>query len=163
VQHAKLAVEASFDPGSILILENGDKVEFDGDILRVVDQVDNKEIYFSSSVHYEVSGEVIDERDLMSREGIVVITFTIDKKNKIIAGPIFNSKACTFSKNREWRAFCMMNTQPIIDSVEELFTHNPNTNLNECEKVVKNYMEKIIRQQIGKRPTLLVHADKVGA
>jgi hypothetical protein len=56
-----------------------------------------------------------------------------------------------------------MNTQPIIDSVEELFTHNPNTNLNECEKVVKNYMEKIIRQQIGKRPTLLVHADKVGA
>jgi len=162
VKHAKLAVETGFDPGSILILDNGDLVELtDNDIVKVVEQIPYEEVLYSALDHYELEDHIIKARDVISREGIVIISFAINKNKKIISGPVFSAKACTFSKNKEWRAFCMFNTQPIVEAVENLYTGKPSASLEECEATIKNLMDKVIKQHIGKRPELIVVANQV--
>lgn len=162
VKHAKLAVETGFDPGSILILDNGDLVELtDTGIVKVVEQIPYEEVLYSALDHYELEDHIIKARDVISREGIVIISFAINKNKKIISGPVFSAKACTFSKNKEWRAFCMFNTQPIVEAVENLYTGKPAASLEECEATIKNLMDKVIKQHIGKRPELIVVANQV--
>lgn len=162
VKHAKLAVETGFDPGSILILDNGDLVEFaDNNIVKVIEQIKYEEVLYSTLDHYELEDHIIKSRDVISREGVVIISFSINKNKKIVSGPVFSAKACTFSKNKEWRAFCMFNTQPIADAVENLFTGKPSATLDECENIIKNLMDKVIKQQIGKRPELIVVANQI--
>jgi ribonuclease J len=162
VKHAKLAVETGFDPGSILILDNGDLVEFaDNNIVKVIEQIKYEEVLYSTLDHYELEDHIIKSRDVISREGVVIISFSINKNKKIVSGPVFSAKACTFSKNKEWRAFCMFNTQPIAEAVENLFTGKPSATLDECESIIKNLMDKVIKQQIGKRPELIVVANQI--
>jgi ribonuclease J len=162
VKHAKLAVETGFDPGSILILDNGDLVEFaDNNIVKVIEQIKYEEVLYSTLDHYELENHIIKSRDVISREGVVIISFSINKNKKIVSGPVFSAKACTFSKNKEWRAFCMFNTQPIAEAVENLFTGKPSATLDECENIIKNLMDKVIKQQIGKRPELIVVANQI--
>lgn len=162
VRHAKLAVETGFDPGSILILDNGDLVELsDTGVVKVVEQIPYEEILFSTLDHYELEEHIVKARDIISREGVVIISFSINKSKKIVTGPVFSAKACTFSKNKEWRAFCMVNTQAIVEAVENLFTGKPSATLEECEKIVKDLMDKTIKQHIGKRPEIIVVASQI--
>jgi len=162
VRHAKLAVETGFDPGSILILDNGDLVELsDTGVVKVIEQIPYEEILFSTLDHYELEDHIVKARDIISREGVVIISFSINKSKKIVTGPVFSAKACTFSKNKEWRAFCMVNTQAIVEAVENLFTGKPSATLEECEKIVKDLMDKTIKQHIGKRPEIIVVASQI--
>ncbi len=163
VKHAKLAVETGFDPGSILILDNGDVIEFaENNVVRVIEQVPYEEILYSMMDHYVLEEHLVKARDVMSREGVVIVSFSLNRKNKkIVAGPLFSAKACTFSKNKEWKAFCMFNTQPIVEAVDALYSGKPEATIQECEEIVKNHMQKVIKQQIGKRPELIVHASQV--
>ena len=161
LRHAKLAVDTGFDPGSIFILDNGNILEFEEDTVKVIGSMQLDEVLFSVRDSLEISEDVIKERDQMSREGVVVVSFALNKKKKMVSGPVFSTRACTFSKNKEWRAFCMFNAQGIVDAINSLFDSNPDATMQECEQVVKSFMDKLVKQQIGKRPMLFVHGTQV--
>ena len=161
VRHAKLAVDTGFDPGAIFILDNGDQIELkDGD-LQVSGQIPTGEILFSDSQDFQVDTKIVKERDALAQDGIVTVSFSLNKKKDLVSGPIFSAKACTFSNNKEWRAFCLMNTQEIVHEVETLSEENPKANIEEFQDLVREKMSHLIKTQIGKKPSVVVLANQI--
>jgi len=162
IRHAKLAVDSGMDPGSIFILDNGDQIELKEGNLRVVGHIDTGEILFNDSQDFHVDNKLIKERDSLAREGIVSVSFSISKKNnKVVSGPVFSAKACTFSNNKEWRAFCLMNSQDLIDAIEIYGEENPGADLEAFQVVAREHMNRIIKTQIGKKPAVIVLANQI--
>jgi ribonuclease J len=161
IKHAKLAVDTGFDPGSIFILDNGDQIHLNKGNLEVNGHLNTGEILFSDSQDFQVDNKIIKERDALAQDGVVTVAFTINKKKKVVSGPVFSAKACTFSSNKEWRAFCLMNSQDIIDEVENLSQDNPNAGIEDFQDLVREKMNHLIKTQIGKKPSVVVLANQV--
>ena len=161
VRHAKHAVEVGFDPGSIFIIENGDRIQIKSGNAAIIDQIDTGNILFSDSKDFQVDNKIIKEREALARDGVVLVAFSLNKQRKVVSGPVFSAKACTFSNNKEWRAFCLLNTQDIIDSIALLTEDQPKSTVEDYQNLVKEHMNRIIKTQIGKKPSVIVLANEV--
>lgn len=162
IRHAKLAVDSGMDPGSIFILDNGDQFELKDGNLKVTGHIDTGEILFNDSQDFHVDNKLIKERDSLAKEGVVSVSFSINQKTKkVVSGPVFSAKACTFSNNKEWRAFCLMNSQDLIDAIEIYGEENPKADLDAFQDVAREHMNRIIKTQIGKKPAVIVLANQI--
>ncbi len=160
-RHAKLAIDTGFDPSSILMISNGDVLELYNSRLQIVGQIEIGEILVNHKQDFHLDDKIIKEREAIALEGVVTISFSINKKKRLVAGPVFTARACTFSRNKEWKAFCLLNTPEIIRSLDNLSTENPKANIEDYQRVVREYMNKVIKQQIGKKPAVIVFANEV--
>lgn len=161
VQHAKLAVDSGLDPGSIFILDNGDQIEIADGNLRVTGHINTGEVLYTDSQDFHLDTKVLKERDALAKEGVVTLSFAINKKNKVVSGPSFSARACTFSNNKEWRAFCLMNSADIIDAIEQVPIENPKANIDDFQNAAREYLNRIIKTQIGKKPSVIVLASQI--
>lgn len=161
VKHAKLAVETGFDPGAIFILDNGDQVDISNSRVEVSAHIETGNILFTDSQDFHIDTKIIKERDNLAKEGVVTVAFSLSKKRKVVSGPVFSAKACTFSNNKEWRAFCLMNSQDIITAIENLSEDNPKASIEDYQSTVREHMNRIIKTQIGKKPSVIVLATQV--
>lgn len=161
IRHAKLAVETGFDPGRIFILSNGDQLQFKNGEAYVESHIDVGDVLFNHAQDFHVDEKIIKEREQISKEGVVIVSFSLNKKREVVAGPVFTARACTFSKNKEWRAFCMMNTPSIIDVIQDTSMRSKNPEIEDYQNEVRDYMNKVIKSQIGKKPSVIVFANQV--
>jgi len=164
VRHAKLATETGFDPSAIFILDNGDTVkmsnhgEFD---IEVSGSIETGDINFNHKQDFHVDDKIIKERESLSQDGVVMVSFSLNKKKKVVSGPVFSARACTFSGNKEWKAFCLVNTPDLVDALDQVTADDPGAELEDYQKTTRDFMSKIIRQQIGKKPSVIVFANEV--
>jgi ribonuclease J len=161
IRHAKLAVETGFDPSRIFILSNGDQLQFKNGEVYVESHIETGDVLFNHSQDFHVDEKILKEREQISKEGVVIVSFSLNKKREVVAGPVFAARACTFSKNKEWRAFCVMNTPSIIDVINDTTMRNRAPALEDYQNEVRDYMNKIIKTQIGKKPSVIVFANQV--
>lgn len=161
VRHAKLAVETGFDPGSIFVLDNGDQIEIKNSNFQIKSHINVDQILFNDQQDFQVDTKIVKERESLAKEGLVTIAFAINKKNKVVSGPIFSARACTFSNNKEWRAFCLMNSQDLIRAIEAHGEENPSADIEAYQNVAREFMNHIIKTQIGKKPSVIVMASQV--
>lgn len=161
VRHAKLAIDTGFDPGAIFLLDNGEQVRLTDGKLELKGKVDTSEILFSDSQDFQVDNKIVKERDGLAQDGVVTVAFTINKKKKVVSGPVFSAKACTFSTNKEWRAFCLMNSTDIVDEIENLSEEKPKATIEDFQDLVREKMNHLIKTQIGKKPSVVVLANQV--
>ncbi len=162
VRHAKLAVDTGFDPASIFMLDNGDVFDLSkGKGFQIVGKAPVGEVMFNHLQDIDIDDKIVKERETLSMEGVVTIAFSLDKKGKIISGPVFSAKACTFSKNKEWRAFCMIHTQDIVDNVHQISLDKPAAGNEDYQKIVHEHMAALIRTQIGKKPSISVIVNRI--
>lgn len=161
VKHAKLAIESGFSAGAIFMIENGDIVELKDKEIEVVGKVETDEIMFNENQDFHIDEKILKDREVLSLEGVVVVTFALNKQKKVVAGPTFAANACTFSKNKEWRAFCLMNAQIVLDTINQLTADNPKASTDDYQNVVRDYMNKTIKRQIGKNPSIMVFANQI--
>jgi ribonuclease J len=167
VRHAKVAVEAGFDPAAIFILDNGDVAEIvsnpktQSNDIQILQKLESGDILFNHAQDFHMDDKIIKEREAAALDGVVMVSFTVNKKRQVISGPVFTAKACTFSNNKEWRAFCLLSSPNVIETIDDLTHSNPNASIDDYQSAVREYMNKIIRQQIGKKPAIMVFANEV--
>jgi ribonuclease J len=160
-RHARLAVEAGQDPGSVLLMDNGNQIYVNQGSLQVNNNIETGDILFNDSRDFHVDNKIVKERDSLALEGVVTVAFSINKKGTVVSGPFFSAKACTFSNNKEWRAFCLMNSPDILDAIHNHAEENPKATLDDYQDLVREHMNRIIRTQIGKKPAVIVLANEI--
>ena len=161
VQHAKLAVDSGVDPGSIFILDNGDQIKIYNGRLEVTEHINTDQVLYTDSQDYHLDTKVLKERDALAKEGVVTLSFAINKKNTVVSGPSFSARACTFSNNKEWRAFCLMNSADIVHEIEQLPEDMPNAKIEDFQNTAREFLNRIIKTQIGKKPSVIVLASQI--
>jgi len=86
ILHARLAQSMGIPKENTFVLENGDILELGRDAGRVVGKTHVGDVYVRGSVIGELDSAVLHDRKLLSRDGVVVVTLTIDAKGSKLVG-----------------------------------------------------------------------------
>ncbi len=87
VQHGRLAAESGVDPENILILENGQPIEFLADgTARRGERVEAGRVYVDGVSVGEVGDIVLRDRRALAKDGMFLVVVTVDKQHGTLVG-----------------------------------------------------------------------------
>ncbi len=151
-QHANLAVECDIPKENIFVLENGDVLEMSSKEVKHTGKVTAGDVYVDGSRVGDIGSVVINDRKLMSRDGILVAFVNIN--------PI--TKTLLIKPNITTRGFVLVNeSASLIQKIEEKVTQIVNNSI----KKTYNYLDlknqiilelnPFINNITGRRPIIL--------
>lgn len=99
--NANVAEQAGLDADKILLKLNGDVINFvDGNLIDKPEHIDADEILIDGKNSDDIGDLVLKDRELLSKNGIVIVSATIDKKTKkIIANPQILTRGFIYVKD----------------------------------------------------------------
>lgn len=97
VHHARLAQSTGIDKNNILLAENGQVISFEGKKGRIMGKVPTGRVLVDGKGVGDVGRSVLKERQMLSEDGLVVVTIVFDEETGIIMyGPEIVSRGFVF-------------------------------------------------------------------
>lgn len=159
IEHAKLARElgvkkaiAPHNGEMILIGENG---------LQVIDIVPNGRLHQDGNVIVSAMDDGLRLRRKMAYAGHIAISLVVNSKGHLLAGPDCHVSGFPHGKNDIYLDAMI---DDVGDAAEEAFnglSKNGKTDEDVIEDRIRARVKKLIKQQSGKRPVVVVSAHKV--
>lgn len=99
--NASVAEQAGMDKDRILLKQNGDVITFvDGKLVETREHINADETLIDGNSSDDIGNLVLKDRELLSKNGIVIVSATIDKKTKkIIADPQILTRGFIYVKD----------------------------------------------------------------
>ena len=99
--NASVAEQAGMDKDRILLKQNGDVITFvDGKLVEKEESISADETLIDGNTSDDIGNLVLKDRELLSKNGIVIVSATIDKKTKkIIADPQILTRGFIYVKD----------------------------------------------------------------
>ena len=151
--HKDIAVELGMNPENCFILETGDVLTFSNKGVKVVKQsVPSNDVYLDSELN-QVEDKILKERQILSDDGIISVSFLVNKSKKIVT----NSKL-------ETKGFIDINTSKELEksieskSVEllnNILQSAKNLNISYLNKQIISQLNLYIYQKIGRKPLIV--------
>ncbi|MDD3048560.1 MAG: ribonuclease J [Bacilli bacterium] len=141
VANAKIASQLGIKDENILLKQNGDIVLFEkGELVECFDKAPIEDIMIDGTSVGDIGELVLKDREMLSDNGIVIVSATLDKKTKtVLAGPEILTRGFIYVKD----------SANIIKEIEnisrEVIKQNTNTNYVEFNKIKNG-----IRDAVGK-------------
>jgi ribonuclease J len=95
-QHAVLAVESEFPTENVLVIENGEVIEFEGGKLEIKDRIPGDYVFVDGSRVGEIGPSVVREREQLAQDGVVLISLVLDRKGKLHEEPEIISRGFVY-------------------------------------------------------------------
>lgn len=141
VGNADLANGLGINPDNILLKQNGDVVEIvEGKLEQKYEHIQVNDVLIDGKSNDDVGELVIKDREVLSQDGIVLISATVNKKNKeILAGPEVTTRGFIYVKD----------SGEMISEIEnislEVIKRNRTKNYVDYNKIKQE-----IREELGK-------------
>jgi ribonuclease J len=101
-QHAILAQEIGIEEKRIAVIENGTAVEFSDGKMIVGDRIPGRYVFVDGSGVGDIGPSVMRERELLARDGFVLIHLPLDEKTgKLVQEPEIISKGFVFVRDAD--------------------------------------------------------------
>ena len=103
VAHAKVAEQIGYRSENIILLDNGDVVEFQqGELVNHTEHIQIDQVLVDGLGVGDIGSVVLRDRQLMANDGIIVVIANLNKNTKeIVAGPQIVSKGFVYEKGNE--------------------------------------------------------------
>ncbi|MDR2822159.1 MAG: ribonuclease J [Acholeplasmatales bacterium] len=151
--HRALAIDCGVKKENILVLNNGEVAKLTEDEIIKDGTVPSGNVYIDGSTTTSNNSLVVKDRKVLSTEGIIAFIISVDSKNKIfICEPNVISRGFIYMKANE--KYTDQLTHSIIDIVFK-FMNNDNFNKEDCEKEIKEYLEKKIFENTLRNPIVI--------
>jgi ribonuclease J len=86
-QHAIIAQEAGIPAKNIEVIENGQIVEFQDGKMHLGDRIPGGYVFVDGDRPGEVGPSVVRERESLARDGIVLVSLTLDQNGRLLDEP----------------------------------------------------------------------------
>jgi ribonuclease J len=151
-QHALLAQQVGIPRENIAIIENGQVLELDGKSLRLAEKVPTSYVFVEGSSVGEVDTDVMREREILARDGIVLVNVVLDRfSGGLRREPQITSRGFMLSRESE----TVM--EEARKRVAGLIGSSLNGNLSrDIEKELSNY----IYNETHRRPMIYVTVSR---
>ena len=139
VENANLAYKVGVDKDNIILKENGFMATFeDGKLVDNFDRVFVDDILIDGKSNEDVGDVVLKDRELLSSNGLVLISATLSKKEKeILVGPEIITKGFIYDKEN------MDLINEIKTMSEEIIKGNVYNNYADYQKIRNEIREKV--------------------
>ena len=160
VANGELAEKLGVPRNNIILKENGCVASFENGVL-----IDNFKTIKTGviSIDGESSDDigelVLKDREVLSNNGIIIISATIDKKNKqIVAGPEVLTRGFVYVKD----------SLELIDSIKEICidiihdnTYNNYVDYNKVKNTIRDNLSKYLFMQTGNKPMIITVLQEI--
>ena len=160
VGHGELAVQTGVEEDKVFILENGDVLEVNKDSGSIVGKVESGVILVDSNRQWTIDEKILEDRKLLSQDGLISIVVSVDATGSIIAGPDVSIRGIILPQNLPAEEFIIRIQDEIKSSLTAL---NEPSQLKESEitdrleNCVKSYFQKEMRAQ----PLVVVRVNRI--
>lgn len=142
VNNANIASELNVPDENIILKQNGDVIEFNNGIHNKenFDHINVNDILIDGNSNEDVGELVIKDREMLSENGIVLISATISKKDKIIlVGPEVTTRGFIYVKD----------SGEMIEEIKKISETIIERNITESY-IEYNKIKNEIREELGK-------------
>jgi ribonuclease J len=95
-QHKVLAEESEFPADNVLVIENGEVIEFDDGKLAIKDRIPGNYVFVDGSRVGEIGPSVVREREQLAQDGVILISLVLDRKGKLHEEPEIISRGFVY-------------------------------------------------------------------
>lgn len=145
------------DPRMLITMleNNGDILEISAQGIRKSKQkIPANDILVDGLGFGDIGSKVIQERKIMSTDGVLIILFHAYEKTKhLIGDPDIISRGFVYVK--ESQAIAGETKQVAKKAFEKIATENRNVSLQDLKKEVELSVSRLIRQRLGREPMIL--------
>lgn len=149
-----VAKKMSIKDDNIIIVDNGEIITFnDGKLQDYRDSITIEDVMIDGLGIGDVGVKVIDDRNQLQNDGVVIIGMTIDGKTKeIVANTDVQTRGFIYLKDSE------NIVRAIIEMAEkelEAYKKDDNGDIRDVRQTIKDKANRYIIKETGKRPVIL--------
>ncbi len=144
------------DPGlHVTILENGDVLEVGKHgIRKSKEKIPANDILVDGLGFGDIGSRVIQERKVMSQDGVLLILFrAYEESKRLVAEPDIMSRGFVYVK--ESQAIAQETKQVAQKAFETVTQQNKNIILKDLKNEVASHVSRFIRKRLGREPMIL--------
>lgn len=158
--HKELALEIGMEDNKVILAENGDIIESDGDNMRKSkSKVPANNIFVDGAREGEEHlSKVVIDRQVMSENGVVVIVFRVNQDTgKLIANPGIDSRGFTYLKDSPEIY------RETVEAAKKAYEtkHGQKASSDEIKLEIKRAAGKVIMKMVNRNPIIMPVIVKV--
>ncbi|WP_268615908.1 ribonuclease J [Paenibacillus alginolyticus] len=153
VQHANLAERMGISHDRIFILDLGQTVKISSDRAAIGPKVPSGQWLVRGSHTGYIHQDLLDERNQMSSQGIIMVVVVLNTASTIVAGPELISRG--FIYVRESTALIREATSKTKKILEKILSRQPQPPLNRLEHDLKQALSSYFVNKVNRNPIIL--------
>ena len=151
--NARLAEELGIEKDNIFIMSSGDVLELDEDSAKIVDHVQNGEIYVDGLGVGDVGNIVLRDRQHLAEDGILIVVLTLEKySNQILAGPDIVSRGFVYVRESE---LLIEEAKMVVEEALEGCLSRGISDWGKLKNVVKDSLNDYLWKKTKRSPMIL--------
>lgn len=160
VNNANLASKLGIKPENIILKQNGDIVTFEnGKLLDNLEHIKVNDVLIDGISNEDVGELVIKDREMLSENGIVLISATISKKDKVLlVGPEVTTRGFIYIKD----------SKDMIDEIKNICEEVINRNItptfvdyNKIKVEIRETLSKYLYEETECKPMIIAVIQEV--
>ena len=160
VNNANLASALGMPSSNILLKQNGDVVTFqDGELVDDFAKVKVNDVFIDGTSNDDIGDLVIKDREMLSENGIVLISATVDKQDKVlIVGPEVTTRGFIYVKD----------SQDMIEEIKHICEEIINRNItpkyidfNQIKVEIREELSRYLYQETECKPMIIAVVQEV--
>jgi ribonuclease J len=145
-----------FPEENIILIENGDVLELDGEHAVVVEKREVGRTFIGESRFDEIDGETIRERRQLAFDGVVTPVVTIDEESGEMEGtPEVVTRGVTGLDGNGNSARLLQDMQNVVAKTVEAATRDERRDTTLLKERVRLDLKRFIQKQTGTRPVIM--------
>ena len=154
VANADLAVKVGIKPENIILKENGFIAKIEkGNLINDGEFVECGEISIDGDSTEDIGEVVLRDREMLSNNGIIIVSATLDKKEKkILAGPEILTRGFVYVKDS---TELLNNIKEICLNIIKDNTHDNYVDYNKIKNSIRDMLSKYLSNQTGNKPMII--------
>ncbi len=151
-QHAFLGLQVGIPEENIAVVENGQVIEFKDGVMRVAERIPGGYVYVDGSVVSGMDPDLMRERELLSQDGVIIISLVLDKDtSRLAASPDISSKGFMVSKDTG-QLFSQLRSR-----IAEIASRQDSSLQREIERSVRD----MLYNEVRRRPMVVTNIIRV--
>lgn len=152
-RHAKLAMDCGMDKENTFVLDNGDILEIDNQVVSKVGSIEVNETYVDGNRIGDISGAVLNDRKIMANDGILVVILNINfDARKVVAKPLVTTRGFVLiAENEE----LIKKIEKLALSIAIKKLKDQKATYNDIKAELTKDISYFIKEETGRRPIVL--------
>ena len=154
VANGELAYNLGVPKENIILKENGSVATFEnGNLVDDYKTIHTGTISIDGESSDDIGELVLKDREMLSNNGIIIISSTIDKKSKqVLAGPEILTRGFIYVKDSQ---DIIDNTKEICLNIIKANTHNNYLDYSKVKNSIREELSKYLYEETGNKPMII--------
>jgi ribonuclease J len=145
-----------FPEENIILIENGDVLELDGERATIIDKRDVGRTFIDDSGFEEIDGEVVRERRQLAYDGVVTPVVTVSEETgELEAAPEIVARGVLGIDGNGDSAEFLRGMQRVVTGAVEAATRDERRDASLLKERVRVELKRFIQKQTGTRPVIV--------